>query len=177
MESDQQLIDAINKGDAAAFETLYYRYRDWIYNLAWRNTCNHHDAIDILQDTYIYLLEKFPGFRLSSSMTTFLYPVVKHLSLNTINRNKLFTSQRDNHTEITACDTPVMENSRPELEAVLANLPIEQREVLLMRFVDDMTIDEIAGALKEPAGTIKSRLYRALELVREDSRTRNYFLE
>jgi RNA polymerase sigma-70 factor, ECF subfamily len=177
MESDQQLIDAINKGDAAAFETLYYRYRDWVYRLAERLTGNHHDAADVLQETFIYLLKKFPDLKLSCSMTTLLYPVVRHLCINIAMKDKQRLSIDDaggNRDEVSIVHPP---SSLGDLQAVLANLPIEQREVLLMRFVDDMTIDEIAGALKEPAGTIKSRLYRALELVREDSRTRNYFLE
>ena len=75
---------------------------------------------------------------------------------------------------------PVSENiggSRAELAAVLAVLPGEQREVILMRFVDDMKIVEIAKALNIPVGTVKSRLHNALQALRHDRRTRDYFLE
>ena len=61
MESDEYLIKLINRGDSDAFETLYYRYRDWVYNLAWRFTGNGADSLDVLQETFTYLLEKFPG--------------------------------------------------------------------------------------------------------------------
>lgn len=176
MESDQQLIESINQGDSEAFEILYYRYRDWVYNLAWRFTRSDSDSLDVLQETFTYLLDKFPGFSLSASMTTFLYPVVKHLAMNIGRKNRRFASGEDNLIKIPA---PAEESSeqRSELSAVLNILPEEQREVLLMRFVDEMDLKEIAAALNIPVGTIKSRLHRALETLRQDGRTRNYFLE
>ena len=79
--SDHDLIAALNAGDAAAFDALYYRYRDRILRLAYRFTANHADAQDVLQETFSYLHKKFPGFRLTAAMTTFLYPVVRNLSL------------------------------------------------------------------------------------------------
>ena len=176
MESDQQLIESINQGDSEAFEILYYRYRDWIYNLAWRFTGNGTDSLDVLQETFTYLLDKFPGFSLTASMTTFLYPVVKHIARNINRKNRLSVSGEDDLIKIPTSTEAHVEH-RSELAAVLNILPEEQREVLLMRFVDNMNIKEIAAALNIPTGTIKSRLHRALTTLRQDGRTRNYFLE
>ena len=61
MDSDQELIELVNEGDADAFEVLYRRYRDWVYHLAWRFTGSRQDALDVLQETFTYLLGKFPG--------------------------------------------------------------------------------------------------------------------
>lgn len=55
--SDEQLIAAINAGDAAAFEALYRRYRDWVAGLALRFTGDHGLALDVLQETFMYLLQ------------------------------------------------------------------------------------------------------------------------
>src|SRR5689334_24418714 len=79
--TDQQLIAAINAGDSAAFEVLYRRYRDWVVNLAVRFTGDEDLALDVLQETFLYLLRKFPGFRLTAHLKTFLYPAVKNLSI------------------------------------------------------------------------------------------------
>src|SRR3954463_4905677 len=79
--NDQQLIDALNAGDVRAFDAIYGRYRDWVVRLATRTTGNPDDALDVLQETFTYVFRKFPGFRLTASMTTFLYPVVKNLSI------------------------------------------------------------------------------------------------
>jgi len=177
MDSDQELIELVNKGDPDAFEALYRRYRDWVYHLAWRFTGNQQDALDVLQETFTYLLGKFPGFSLTASMTTFLYPVVRHISLTIRSKNRPFTTDEEILGELPAPASKETQSSRSELAAVLAVLPDEQREVLLMRFVDDMTLQEIATALNIPIGTVKSRLHHALQRLRHDRRTRDYFLE
>jgi RNA polymerase sigma-70 factor (ECF subfamily) len=170
---DEELLQRANGGDADAFETLYRRYRDWVHRLAWRCTGNEQDALDVLQETFIYLLTKLPGLRLTASMTTFLYPVVKHLSLN-LRRRRHPETDEETLLAIPAPAGPPAPQA--DLAAVLAGLPQEQREVILLRFLDDMSRDEIAAALDVPLGTVKSRLHRALETLRHDPRTQDYFL-
>ena len=177
MESDQELIELANRGDSEAFGTLYHRYRDWVYRLAWRFTGNSQDALDVLQETFTYLLGKFPGFELTAAMTTFLYPVVKHLSFAIRRKNRRFASDDEALGELAAPAAQEAESSRLELVAALGVLPEAQREVLLMRFVDGMSLQEIADALDIPLGTVKSRLHHALRALRDDRRTRDYFLE
>jgi len=177
MESDQELIELANKGYSEAFEALYHRYRDWVYRLAWRFTGNTEDALDVVQEVFSYLLGKFPGFELTASMTTFLYPVVRHVSFTIRSKNRRFTSEEEVLDELAAPKSKESEHYRSELAAVLIVLPDQQREVLLMRFVDDMSLQEIAAALNIPIGTVKSRLHNALRLLRSDRRTREYFLE
>ena len=177
MYSDHELIEMANKGDSEAFETIYYRYRDRVYSLALRFTDNRHDALDVLQETFIYILGKFPGFELTSSMTTFLYPVVKHISFSIHQKNHRLAKE---NTPQSTSSIPVFnppDDSLSELSAVLAVLPDQHREVVLMRFVDDMSLADIAEALSTPLSTVKSRLYNALETLRNDRRTKNYFLE
>src|SRR5438093_11805475 len=79
--TDLELIAAINAGDAAAFEALYFRYRDWVAGLAYRFTGDSDAALDVLQETFLYFLRKFPGFRLTANLKTFLYPAVRNLSI------------------------------------------------------------------------------------------------
>jgi len=102
VESDQELIESANRGDADAFEILYHRYRDWVYRLAWRFTHNQSDALDVLQETFAYLLAKFPGFELTAAMTTFLYPVVKHTSFAVRRKNRRFASNDEAMGELAA---------------------------------------------------------------------------
>jgi len=174
VNSDEELLKQAQGGSEQAFETLYRRHRDWVYRLAWRFTTNEADALDVLQETFAYLLRKLPGLRLTAAMTTFLYPVVKHLSLNL--RRKRTPDAADDEI-LAAIPAPAdQETSRSELAAALATLPPDQREIVLMRFLDDMNLEEIAQALNTPLNTIKSRLYRALDTLRNDPRTREYFL-
>ena len=177
MESDQELIELANKGDPDAFEALYHRHRDWVYRLAWRFTGNRADALDALQETFTYLLGKFPGFELTASMTTFLYPVVKHVSTTIRAKRSQVTSVDGEFDELCVPKFVESEHYKTELAAVFRVLANEQREVLLMRYVDDMSLREIAAVLDIPLGTVKSRLHNALLVLRSDSRTQDYFLE
>jgi RNA polymerase sigma-70 factor (ECF subfamily) len=177
LDSDHELIELANRGDSAAFEALYHRYRDWVYRLAWRFTGNRADALDVLQETFAYLLGKFPGFELTAAMTTFLYPVVKHTSLAIRRKNRRFASDDEVLGELAAPVPQETERSRSELAAVLAGVTEAQREILLMRFVDGMSLKEIASSLEIPLGTVKSRLHHALRKLRDDRRMRGYFFE
>lgn len=173
---DQQLVDALNRGDARAFDALYHRYRDWVVRLAVRFTGHEDDALDVLQETFSYVFRKFPGFRLTASMTTFLYPVVKNLSIAARRKRTRMAS-----TDAMETPDPVAppagdpDQGRAELAAVMAGLPQGQREVLLMRFVDGMSLQEIAAALAIPEGTVKSRIHNAIATLRLDEKAKRYF--
>lgn len=174
--TDHELIAAINGGDGDAFEALYYRYRDWVTTQAVRMTNDHALSLDVLQETFLYVLRKFPGFQLTARMTTFLYPVVRNLSIAARRKTERVQS---NETELEHLDTTPAESSAPDdLEALrltLANLTGEHRETLQLRFVEGLSLAEIAGAMDVPLGTVKSRLHHALRTLRDDKRTRSYF--
>ena len=172
--TDEVLIAAVNRGDWSAFDVLYYRYRDWTYRLAWRFCGVEADAQDVVQEVFLYLARKFPGLTLTAGLTTLLYPAVKHTALAI--KRKRRAGQLSDEIEIPAVpEAPAGEQVRRELAVVLRRLSEAHREVLLMRFVDDMTLEEIAVALAIPAGTVKSRLHHALTDLREDTRLRKYF--
>ncbi len=175
--SDHDLIDALNAGDVRAFDAIYFRYRDWVVRLAGRFTGNNDDALDVLQETFSYFFRKFPGFRLTASMTTFLYPVVKNLSIAARKkRTRMSSTDAAELPDPPAPDSIDPAAERAELSAVLTGLPETHREVLLMRFVDGMSLQEIAAALGIPEGTVKSRIHNAIATLRDDPRVRRFFL-
>ena len=174
--SDLELVAAVNSGDAAAFEVLYVRYRDWVVGLGYRFTGDNDAALDVLQETFLYFLKKFPGFRLTANLKTFLYPAVRNLSIAARRKAARFQASELELARIEqmrAPDPPVPPTA--ELAAVLACLPEEHREVLLLRFVDGLKLAEVAEAAEIPLGTVKSRLHNALEALRRDPRTRTFF--
>ena len=59
--SDAELIAEINEGDESAFDVLYHRHKDWVANLAYRWIGDRDLALDVLQETFLYLAKKFPG--------------------------------------------------------------------------------------------------------------------
>jgi RNA polymerase sigma-70 factor, ECF subfamily len=171
--TDSELVRAINAGEDDAFEALYRRYRDWVHQQAYRQTGDHDAALDVVQDTFLYLVGKVPHLRLTASVRTFLYPVVKHLAQAARRKAGRFHSDAD---ALAALPAPSQEpRSRADLIAALSGLPESHREVVLMRFADDMTLPEIAAALKIPVGTVKSRLHNSLHTLRQNESLREYF--
>jgi RNA polymerase sigma-70 factor (ECF subfamily) len=169
--TDRQLVEALNQGDAAAFDVLYYRHRDWVMRLAMRFTGHHEDALDVLQETFSYFVRKFPGFELTAAVTTFLYPAVRNLSLGA--RRKRLRSVSDNQDMMSLLPDSASSDSanRGEMTQTLAGLSDDHREILLMRFIDEMTQPEIAAALDVPLGTVKSRLHHAVLAIRQSPET------
>jgi RNA polymerase sigma-70 factor (ECF subfamily) len=170
--SDQELITAANAGDVAAFEALYARYKDWVVSLAMRLTGDADQALDVLQETFIYLLSKFPGFVLTSRLTTFLYPAVKNIAIHL--RRKRDRLIRSDLPDALAAPASAA-GADCDLAAVVSGLPETHSEVVLMRFVDGLSLEEIAQALSIPLGTVKSRLHNALATLRRDPRVQRFF--
>lgn len=171
--SDAQLVAALNAGDPTAFPALYHRYKDWILRLAHRTTGHEADALDVLQETFSYLLNKTPHLKLTAAMTTFLFPVVRNLAIAARKKR-----QRHEPLGIAEMDLPTAPTKTlgadESLAAALAGLSEPHREVILMRFVDDLTLEEIARILEIPLGTVKSRLHHALAILKADPQAREH---
>lgn len=177
--SDTELVVICNTGGpqaaAAAFEELYRRHRDYVLRVARRFTRDRDLALDALQETFTYLLKKFPpagaGLTLTARMQTLLYPVAKNCAISALRR-------ADNRADdgVSPDELPADEAAEPlPLDAVLADLSAERREAVLLRFVDGLSLEEIATALEIPLGTVKSRLHLAMKQLREDPRVRELF--
>lgn len=176
--SDLELIDAVNQGDAQAFEALYHRHRDYTLRLAMRFTGEHNLALDAVQDSFIYFYKKFPGFTLTAKLTTFLYPVVKHNALSL--KKKAKRTQGDASDEAlkaqpTPGSDPAKEDASDDLHILLGTLPDAQREVLVLRFLDGLSVEEIAQALDIPVGTVKTRTHHAIKKLRESEKAKKFF--
>ena len=161
--SDNALIAACNDGNAReaarAFEILYQRHKDYVLRVALRFVPDTDTALDVLQETFLYLLRRFPptgpGLDLTAKLTTLLYPVAKNTALTALRRTNRFPAAEVEPDELGTTEAAATGDAASLIEA----LPARQREVLLLRFVDGMSLDEIAQALDIPLGTVKSRLH------------------
>ena len=158
MTSDDELVRRWRGGDEAAFEALYERHHAWIVSLALRFTRDRDAALDILQETFAYLVRKRASLELRVQMRSFLYPVVKHLALR-----RLEQGRRQVPMAVEGTSTPAADG---KIDDLLAGLSQAQQEVVQMRFTDGLDLQEIAEALEIPLGTVKSRLHGALEILK-----------
>ena len=158
---DRELAARADRGDSDAFEALYRRHRDWVVSLAWRLCGNRDDALDVLQETFAHLFGRFPGFTLTSTMRAYLYPVVKHLCISAARKRRNVVPLNGSGVEPAAPEPT--HDWTPEFEGRIASLPEGHREVLRLRFVLEMRLEDIGEALDLPLGTVKSRLHNALQ--------------
>ncbi len=175
--SDSALLEAAQHGDAAAFDVLYARYRRLVAAWAERYTNNADDALEVFQQAFQWIIEKLPTLKLTGRFSSLLYPIVRNLACDLHHRNG-----RRAAAEHAACASPQYLDDetlarREALAAVVASLTEGQRSVVLMRFVDGLSLDEISDALGVPPGTVKSRLHYALETLRRSPRCESYLTE
>jgi len=175
--TDEQLIAAMNQGEVPAFEALYLRYRDWVVRLAVRIGGDHHEALDVLQEVFAYFWRKFPGFQLTGKLTTFLYPAVRHTAIHARKRRSREPAFAAPPVEPASSEGEPGPDPRAELAQVLAGLNDDQRQTLLLRFVDGLSLQEIAEAMEVPLGTVKSRIHKSLRQLQDDPRARAFFAE
>lgn len=167
---DLELVGRANRGEAAALEALYQRYRGFLFRHALRRLGNSDDAADVVQDAFMILFGRFPGFALTVSMETFLYGVLDNLCRKRYARRRptLDIDEIGGGEEPLA---PTTADSDADAARLLSRLMPEQRQLLSLRYVDDRSLRQLAAALGAPVGTIKSRLHRALRALREQVET------
>lgn len=164
---DRELVRAAAAGDAAAFEALYRRHRDFVLRLARRFGLEEQDALDVHQEVFLYVCRKLPQLELRASFTSFLYPAVKHLCLKRKSFLARFLPSGGLFGNAAGVPEPAVGPvGADDVPRLVARLPAGQREVVLLRFVDGLDLAEIAEALGIPAGTVKSRLHNALQALR-----------
>ena len=171
-ERDRRLWRAAQSGDRRAFDELYLANKDKLLAIALRFTSDRDDAEDAVAEAFEYLLRRLSDLTLTARLTSLLYPVVKHAIATKARKS----SRNLGEEELPDLATPDSVASSPgELAEALSTLPPAQREVVLLRIADELSVDEVAERLGIPPGTVKSRLHHALDTLRNDPRTRSYF--
>ncbi len=164
---DNRLVELANKGVEDAMNTLYYRYREWVYWLAFRLCGNKEDAQEILQEVFIYFINKFPGFELRSTLKTFLYPVVKNTTISIIRKKRKIISLEDSIVQSIPDESIDWDTEIRKLSEYMEDFSKEDKELVFLRYYDELQLAEIAEVFKVPVGTVKSRLNRLLARLRE----------
>ena len=144
--------------------------------MACRITNSPDLANDVLQEVFRYFLGKFPGFTLTCALRTFFYPVVRNVSLNLMRKTRRY--QGGPAAEAHLGNLPAKTHPPGEIGDInhmIAYLSDDHREALLLRYVDEMTVPEIAELLGIPLGTVKSRLHQVIAALRANPEFRRRY--
>ena len=173
---DRELVARCQAGNAAAFDELVRRHQGRAFNVAWQLLRNREDATEVAQDAFVRIHRTVANFRGECEFTTWLHQIVVNLAHNKHRwwrrRGRPETDTLDDDRQIAAPTLqPDVAAAQRELartlSARIAALPAQFREVLVLRNVEDLSYEEIAVVLKCEVGTVKSRIARAREALRE----------
>lgn len=175
--TDEQLMQRFQAGDAGAFELLMRRHRGSAYSFLARLTGDRARAEDLLQETWMRVIAAAPRWEHRARFRTWLYTVARNLASDDARRRALrradpFDGPGGSPADRIADDAPGPDQAadgallRPRLEAALASLPEEQREVFLLREYGGVPFAEIAAITGAAEPTVKSRMRYALEGLR-----------
>lgn len=178
---EHTLIKQAGQGDEAAFEELVKTYEKAIYNLAFRMTGNRDDAFDLTQTTFLKAWHAISLFQFDSKFSTWLCRIASNACIDFLRKEKkrntvsvTVPDDADQLYEVAVADdrlnpAAIFEanvNRDQVLEALRA-LPADYRVALSLRAIEDMSYEEIAAALDVKTGTVKSRISRAREMLRQ----------
>ena len=182
---DAALARACRDGDMAAFECLVERHQRMIINVAFRMTGDYEDACDIVQEAFIAAWRKIGDYRGEAKFSTWLTAIVVNLSRNRLQQIRQ-RSRREAYSlnapipgsdgeslPDPPCETPSSleqleeQELRHYVQHCIELLTMEFREVLVLRDMQGLSYEEVGTALGLRDGTVKSRLFRARDAVRE----------
>lgn len=172
--SDSELIYRINNGDEKAFNDLIERYQNRVYNTAFRILGNHEDARDLAQESFIKIYKNLKNFQGKSSFSTWIYRITTNLCLDELRKRKRKPEiQEENFQNIyKEEDNPESISLSRELNQLIQEkidaLAPEQKIVFTLREFQGLSYQEIAEITGLSMGTVKSRLSRARQSLRED---------
>ncbi len=158
--SERELIELVKKGSREAYQEVVSRYMKKAYYIALGYVRNHQDALDISQESFIKAFRKIKSFSNQMPFFPWFYKLMKNLCLDHLRR-------RSRVKEIPLEGIQVLEKEREdrEMKEVLwkgiERLPFEQREIVILRYFQQMSYSEIAEMTEKPVGTVMSSLHYA----------------
>ncbi|MBI2908576.1 MAG: sigma-70 family RNA polymerase sigma factor [Chloroflexi bacterium] len=169
-QSDESLVEeALLRPEV--FAELITRYQNKVYSLACRITGDAEEAKDLAQETFIRAYTSLPGFHRGARFSPWLYRIATNLSLNYRKRRREAVPLADkplpDETSLSPEEAVERKESQERIQRAILGLPGLYRTVLVLRHVNELTYQEIAQVLEIPVGTVKARLFRARDMLRE----------
>jgi RNA polymerase sigma-70 factor (ECF subfamily) len=177
--ADGELVLTAVSGRESAFEELVRRYQRPIASYVYRMVGDYDAALDLTQEVFIKVYNSLSRYRSEFKFSTWIYKIahntaIDHLRRHTVRDQIMMTGGDGTRSEIAIESrrlTPEQESEREErrseIESVVQTLPAAYRELIVLRHSHDLSYDEIAEVTGLPLGTVKNRLFRAREAMRD----------
>lgn len=187
--ADRALIIRARQGDTHAYAELVETYKDRIYSFLYRMVGSREDAYDLAQDVFLRVYNNLHAFDVNMRFSPWIYRIAQNLAVDHLRkrRNLVYLDEPtgedgDLYWQIESKDPTPDEmvefaDFRGSVMVALNELSPMYKTVLLLRFVHELSYEDIARSLDLPLTTVKTRLFRAREALRQNLAKRGYFEE
>jgi len=178
-ELDRETIRAAREGDESAFEKIVRFYTPTIYNMALRMCNNREAAQDMSQEIFLRLHSRLSRYDASRPFEPWFFTLAVNVCRNYLTRSRRYevplsqiSGESDEGFERASTGkTPLEEGAESDLHQLIRNevkkLPLPYREVIVLRYIKELSYEELAEVLQLPMGTVKNRLFRAREMLKQ----------
>ena len=177
--SDPDLVASAARGLEGSFEELVNRYQRPISAFVYRMVGDYDAALDLTQEIFIKVYASLSRYRPEFKFSTWIYKIAHNAAIDHLRRTSSRERSLSIGTETDNYELPLesegltpeqqseREERRGEIESVVRSLPTAYRELIVLRHSQDLTYEEIVEVTGLPLGTVKNRLFRAREMMRQ----------
>lgn len=174
-------IKQLKKGDQNAFAEIVELFKDKVYQLCYRMVGNAHDAEDIAQEAFIRAYVNINSYDTNRKFSTWLYRIATNLSIDRLRKRKpdYFLDAEIEGTEgLTMYSQIPSDEIQPDerveslefqewIQQEINELPVMYRSVIVLKYIEELSLKEIGEILDLPIGTVKTRIHRGREALRK----------
>ncbi|MFZ3579142.1 RNA polymerase sigma factor SigW [Virgibacillus sp. DJP39] len=180
----KEKIKQVKKGDQAAFEDVVTFYQHKIYQHCYRMIGNTHEAEDIAQEAFIRAYMNIDSYDITRKFSTWLYRIATNLTIDRIRKRKpdyYLDAEVKGADGLNMYSQLESDNILPEEEVEnlelrgyihheISELPPKYRSIIILRYLEEFSLQEISDILDIPLGTVKTRIHRGREALRKKLR-------
>lgn len=177
-------INQVLKGDQNAYAEIIEIYKDKVFQLAYRMLGNRHEAEDISQEAFIRAYVNIHSYNINLKFSTWLYRIATNLCIDRIRKKKpdyyldaeiagteglTMYSQIPDQSPLPDEDIESLE-LQDTIQREISKLPDKYRSVIVLKYIEELSLNEISDILDLPLGTVKTRIHRGREALRKQLR-------
>lgn len=177
VDPDTAMIERFVAGDTTAFEVLFAKYRDYVYNISYQMVGNPDDASDLTQETFFRVWRALPHFQGNSQFSTWLYRITVNACISELRKRPktppISIEDEDNLVPLhgtedqrSAEQSFMRRLAQEHVRDLVHTLPADYKTVIVLRHFQDLSYQEIADIMGCSVGAIKIKLHRARKMFR-----------
>ncbi|MCK4760619.1 MAG: sigma-70 family RNA polymerase sigma factor [Candidatus Aminicenantes bacterium] len=181
LDDDQVLIKKILAGSKASFEELMKKYNKKIFGFIYRMVRDEEVAVELTQDFFIKIYNVLHKYNFEYKFSTWAYRICYNLVIDYVRKHRAYVDSLDddsvsqrqmlesqNYVNEDGFEILAREELRDYVWNVVDSIPMKYRELILLRYLQGLKYDEIAGVTELPVGTVKNRIFKAKEILKKE---------